>query len=717
MILDSLEIEVKDTQASPEGLKSLLSSLTKLKNVMTKINALDSDGIKKLRDIGKSVKDLSEAGQLGGLKTTISQLNRLGKINFDGINSTAEAVERVKEALNFETPVPEDATIEIPSVVETEQVDTSRIGTVLTNIKESYNEMLAKHPKVATAVEGLGKAFEGVSSKLSGAKKRLDIFFNQIKRIALYRAIRSFLKMLTQGFSEGINNAYQWSKALGGTFASSMDRMATSFAYLKNSVGAMSIPLLNAIAPAVDYLVDKFVDLLNIINQVFARLSGASTWTKAIKTQTVFAESTEKAAKAMRGMLAGFDEINNIGGNSNSDSSSTDNGGFKFEENLVDTKKVDDIINKIKDILTWIVAIKLAVKGIKFASNFTEDLDKLAGIGLIIGGITLAISELIQYINDPTWENFGGIIEGVGLAIVGLGLVITSTPLLIAGAITAVLGLIAANWDKVKNWFGEVENTLSNAIDTIHNNITNQFGIIGVFVGSFLEGVIGTVKGMVTTVKDFLDGLFTGVRQILDGIIKIFKGDFKGGLSQVFSGIQTLVGTLLTTIKNLVSTAFTNIKTLVSNLFTYIGNHVSSKVKSIINNYVVNPLNRLIGWINDKLHFSYGGLNIAGVQIIHAFDVQLAHLNSIPSLDVGTNYVPQDQLALIHQGEAVVPKQFNKQEFFGNNEEVVEKLDELISVVNSKEFRAYISQREIGQSAVNYINKQSRIQGASLIGG
>ena len=31
----------------------------------------------------------------------------------------------------------------------------------------------------------------------------------------------------------------------------------------------------------------------------------------------------------------------------------------------------------------------------------------------------------------------------------------------------------------------------------------------------------------------------------------------------------------------------------------------------------------------------------------------------IPTLDTGTNYVPKDTLAMIHQGEAVVPKKFN----------------------------------------------------------
>ena len=86
----------------------------------------------------------------------------------------------------------------------------------------------------------------------------------------------------------------------------------------------------------------------------------------------------------------------------------------------------------------------------------------------------------------------------------------------------------------------------------------------------------------------------------------------------------------------------------------------------------------------------------------------------IPSLDVGTNYVPNDMLAQLHEGEAVVPKEFNEDQY-SNTEETNDLLRELINVVGSKEFKAYISQREVGESAVKYINSQSRIMGGSVI--
>ena len=46
-----------------------------------------------------------------------------------------------------------------------------------------------------------------------------------------------------------------------------------------------------------------------------------------------------------------------------------------------------------------------------------------------------------------------------------------------------------------------------------------------------------------------------------------------------------------------------------------------------------------------------------------------ALINAIPGYDVGTNYVPNDQLAMVHKGEAIVPKKFNNEQFFNNNNE------------------------------------------------
>jgi hypothetical protein len=74
---------------------------------------------------------------------------------------------------------------------------------------------------------------------------------------------------------------------------------------------------------------------------------------------------------------------------------------------------------------------------------------------------------------------------------------------------------------------------------------------------------------------------------------------------------------------------------------------------------------------------------------------------------------------MIHKGEAIVPAKYNKdpayQPYSNSNDDILAKLDTLINVVDSKEFKAYISQNEIGKSAVSYINKQSRILGGAIV--
>lgn len=41
---------------------------------------------------------------------------------------------------------------------------------------------------------------------------------------------------------------------------------------------------------------------------------------------------------------------------------------------------------------------------------------------------------------------------------------------------------------------------------------------------------------------------------------------------------------------------------------------------------------------------------------------------SLPSYDVGTDYVPRDQIAMIHEGERIVPKKYNNSRYMGNEE-------------------------------------------------
>ena len=165
---------------------------------------------------------------------------------------------------------------------------------------------------------------------------------------------------------------------------------------------------------------------------------------------------------------------------------------------------------------------------------------------------------------------------------------------------------------------------------------------------------------------------------------------------------------------------FTALKSNVSSFFENVKSTVSSKVKSIINTYVINPFNKLLNWLNQKLHFSYSGLTILGKEVIPSFDVQLVRLGTIPQLAKG-GIVDSATLAMIgEQGkEAVVPLENNNDwinkvaDTIGNNDEVEDLLKELINVVKNKP--TGISKREIGKTAIEFINSQNRIAGGSLV--
>lgn len=213
---------------------------------------------------------------------------------------------------------------------------------------------------IGSEIKDLGKKTIGTNSKLFG-------LWRSIKRIATYRAIRAALKAITNGFKEGISNLYKWSDAFDSTreFANSMDRIATAVLYVKNSLGAMVAPIVNAVAPAIDYLADKFVGLLNIINEFIAAMTGAATYTVAKKIATQYQEigdSASGAAKAMKSFTIGIDELNII-----EDTSGGRGGAGTLGDVTKDWFEKQEVSNDMK---TFTDAIKQAAEDAKFYMEY-----------------------------------------------------------------------------------------------------------------------------------------------------------------------------------------------------------------------------------------------------------------------------------------------------------------------------------------------------------
>lgn len=154
-----------------------------------------------------------------------------------------------------------------------------------------------------------------VSGTISKVVNKLETLWKSLKRIAMYRALRTAIKSVTDGFNEGRKNLYQYSLVVGTEFAPSMDKAATAALYLKNSIGAATAPLTNYLVPVLDKVVDKVVEVINAFNEMTAALTGAETWTRAVKYPTQWQEAADDAnasAKKLKSTLLGFDELNVI---------------------------------------------------------------------------------------------------------------------------------------------------------------------------------------------------------------------------------------------------------------------------------------------------------------------------------------------------------------------------------------------------------------------
>jgi hypothetical protein len=259
-----------------------------------------------------------------------------------------------------------------------------RIATALNNIAQSYgklggaqsaaNRMPPQFKAAEVALQALGKALQWVSNKLESMAKRgfsalnagakrylslmgkvvtlpldgmrskldsirhsLDGVAGMVGRIVAYRALRGVLSAIVDGFNAGLQNLYQWALVSGNAFANTMDSMASSMQYFQNSVGAAASELLDALAPALETIVNWVVTVLNALNQLFAALTGHGTWRKAVRQQTAFAAATggaadgadkaKEAVKEYERTVLGFDELNKMNKPDTSGSNSGSGGG------------------------------------------------------------------------------------------------------------------------------------------------------------------------------------------------------------------------------------------------------------------------------------------------------------------------------------------------------------------------------------------------------
>lgn len=273
------------------------TSVTNLSNFSAALQSLDVNKLSTLSTIASGMSRLN----LGITPTSVENLSSFAR----GLNSLDLSKLRQLSTINFSN---------LQSLTNAARSMSALNGQITVNTTAA-NKAGAAQKRLATATHSVRHATHGAHHTFSLANTALGKLFNSIKRIAFYRVIRSAIKAVTQGFSEGIENLYRWSQAWGTSFAPAMDQLKTAQTYLKNGFASMFSPLIEYAIPIIDRVIDKLVDMFNVIQELFARLTGAATWNKAIKYPVKYKDDLDdasKSAKKLQNILMDFDEINAI---------------------------------------------------------------------------------------------------------------------------------------------------------------------------------------------------------------------------------------------------------------------------------------------------------------------------------------------------------------------------------------------------------------------
>lgn len=521
MNIKQLKEELKNTSAELERINSQVSSWSDKKGNIN-FNAVDSNTLEdmnyykqlipQIQDKIAQLKTEGNGGFLSGLSASFSSFKQ-------DAETTGSKIEALKLAFSSLTGYMSQsgntglmvasgamkgiATACSGAITVTKGLWSSakKIAPVFKTIGSVALKSLSKIASVGVAP--ISKSFKGLGNVLGSVNKKIQRTAKMFSMMILRKALRAVIDNITKSFQELAKQ--------NSSVNSSVSSIVSNFKYLGASITAAFSPIFSVVAPILDALVQKCVSVINTIGQVFASLTGSSTYTVAKKVQVDYAGSLDdtaksannatKAVKEYENQLMGFDEINKLTDNKGSGSSGS--GGASgasgsSPEYVFETANVENQYNK------WADMIKEAWNN----GDFTE-------LGQIAG------QKIADALNSIPWDNIQAqankIASSVATFINGSmhSDLFSAVGTTIGEALNTAFGMAYTFIDKFEfDTFGtKVAELLNSAFETIDWNL-------------IAKTITGSINGVFEAILNFATNFKWGenAQKIADGIKTLFDG-------------------------------------------------------------------------------------------------------------------------------------------------------------------------------------------------
>lgn len=404
------------------------------------------------------------------------------------------------------------------------------------------DKMYAKEVKLNNAVDRTTLAYKQTKDNVASYKAKIESVNIQKQQAQVSQLKKGFQKVNTSVSSSikhigrlalgiiSVASAYRLMSSASSTLGQYDEQYATNLEYIRYLIA-------QAIAPALKYVVNLASTLLSYLNYILNAWFGITLFSKNSAKNFMNAKNSTGGISKNTGKIkkdlqtTPFDEMNILTDTSDSGTSGGAGGGAiapSIDPSMLQGE-VPDWLKWIADNKDLILSIMAGITAGLLAWKLGLDAIKALGIGLLIAGIIYTIESLLGYLQDPGWENFGKIIQGIGLAILGVGVIIGSVPLMVAGAIVLIIGTIVKYWEQIKAFFQKGIDWLESKSDWIHKMFGDTIGDLYDFIVDILQDTLNS-----------FDGLFKGIKTIFDGIIKLVKGVFTGDWKTAWEGLKQI---------------------------------------------------------------------------------------------------------------------------------------------------------------------------------
>ena len=341
-----------------------------------------------------------------------------------------------------------------------------------------------------------------------------------------------------------IESAYGFVRRTMSTLSQYNEQIASDVEYINFALASM-------LQPVIEGLINLAYKLLNYVNYIAKAWFGVDLFANASAKAM---EKSSKSAEKMKKSLAGFDEMNVLNDNGTTGTmGATPSMDLSSPEDVPIPSWIQWIADNKDIVIAGLLGIAGGLTAVKFGLTAIQGL----GIGLILAGIVLLIQGIVDFIKDPSWDNFLTILQGIALVVAGIAILMGGWIVALVALGVAIVDYVIKNWDKVKEILGKVGSW-------IYDNIIKP-------VGDFFVGLwVGIVNGVKTAVK--------------------FVKDAFGSIVSFFSN-------LISKIVNLFKTIGTKVGNVIGSAFKIVINGVLKAIENILN-FPIKSINKLIGVIN-----------------------------------------------------------------------------------------------------------------------